>query len=616
MVSRRNFFAIGIIMVITFFLFMFSTAAKEQLNDYETNEYAEEETELLTSDTAYQMDEESGTDETEHTGEAADLLVYIGEDLESGTGEVVYNWGLYMKWNVVCCRSLTAYESAAASGKISTPRLLVIDPDQLDLADEAVSAELEEYVENGINLIFSSLPDVSIIQENEGLQSLLGIKEIVAESTTVAGIHLYEGLLLGGQNIYQETSGEEEYQDMELTFPWYHLDSGTKVYMKGIPEDESVETEEYPVLIWRKSYGSAYVFAVNGTYMEDASGLGILTGMLNETQSYTIYPVINAQNLIVADFPGLADENEEELQELYSQSMSGVLRDIIWPSLASVYEQNNLGISFMMAIQFDYDDDNLPDEEEAVYYMKLINELEGETGLSGFSASDIDIADKLEEDESFWQQILPKYEFTSFYTGELTTQEVKEALEEPLLSKIRTVVENFDTDSDIVGYQAESVTRQKAVVYGYEYTFSSDFRMRSIESALGYTSIIADIGEALYPEDEEYTWEKLSERLAAGVNTYTNKFAVFDGTTVTESDQRIRNFLAMDYSEEREGDQVTLQTGNVDDTVWFILRTHNEVIEDIQGGSYEEIEDNAYLIEADESTVVITLGKSDERYYY
>jgi hypothetical protein len=32
-------------------------------------------------------------------------------------------------------------------------------------------------------------------------------------------------------------------------FPWYLLTSGTKVYMKGIPEEESVDTEEYPVLI-------------------------------------------------------------------------------------------------------------------------------------------------------------------------------------------------------------------------------------------------------------------------------------------------------------------------------------------------------------------------------
>lgn len=36
--------------------------------------------------------------------------------------------------------------------------------------------------------------------------------------------------------------------------------------------------------------------------MEDETGLGILTGMLYETRDYLIYPVVNAQNLIAANF--------------------------------------------------------------------------------------------------------------------------------------------------------------------------------------------------------------------------------------------------------------------------------------------------------------------------
>ena len=42
MVSKRNFFAITIIMAITFFLFQFVNIAKDRWNDYETNSYAED----------------------------------------------------------------------------------------------------------------------------------------------------------------------------------------------------------------------------------------------------------------------------------------------------------------------------------------------------------------------------------------------------------------------------------------------------------------------------------------------------------------------------------------------------------------------------------------------
>ena len=37
MVSRRNFFAITIVMCVVFFLFQFLNVAKEHLNDYESN---------------------------------------------------------------------------------------------------------------------------------------------------------------------------------------------------------------------------------------------------------------------------------------------------------------------------------------------------------------------------------------------------------------------------------------------------------------------------------------------------------------------------------------------------------------------------------------------------
>ncbi|MFQ7768295.1 MAG: hypothetical protein ACLRIL_08510 [Fusicatenibacter saccharivorans] len=71
--------------------------------------------------------------------------------------------------------------------------------------------------------------------------------------------------------------------------------------MKGFPEDQTLKTQDYPVVIWRKNFGTASVFAVNGDYMGDETGLGLLTGMVYETRNYLIYPVVNAQNLDCAE---------------------------------------------------------------------------------------------------------------------------------------------------------------------------------------------------------------------------------------------------------------------------------------------------------------------------
>ena len=54
MVSRRNFFAITIVMGIIFFLFQFSNIAKERWNHYEENSYVTKKEDLPTNRTAYQ----------------------------------------------------------------------------------------------------------------------------------------------------------------------------------------------------------------------------------------------------------------------------------------------------------------------------------------------------------------------------------------------------------------------------------------------------------------------------------------------------------------------------------------------------------------------------------
>ena len=329
MVSKRNFLTITIIMAITFFLFQFLNIAKERWNDYEVNSYVEDTKSLADAGSVY---EASGQE-----------VVYIGKNETDPTGSVVKDWAHYMKKGLTCFASLQEFHEALSDGGEERPQMAVIDPDAVNWEDNQETELLQNFTEEGINLIFCRLPDVKILKGNQALRNLLGIEKIRSERTTVKGIQLYEGFLLGGEMIYQaETKEDEKNQDMDLTFPWFELESGTKVYMKGIPKDDTLKSEEYPVVIWRKSFGNACVFAVNGNYMEDAAGLGILTGMLGEMSDYVIYPVVNAQNLVIANYPGLAEENNETMEKMYSQSVRGVFRDTVWPSLTAIHAKNNL----------------------------------------------------------------------------------------------------------------------------------------------------------------------------------------------------------------------------------------------------------------------------------
>ena len=596
MVSRRNYFSIAAIMLVVLFMFQFTNVALEMWNDYDDNENAVDVASLAMADGVFAPGSLGGEPPW---GTVRSGVAYIG-GAGSAIGEMTANWAAYTKRDFSASPSLAAY----APGP-EVPELIVLDGAGMEWNTSACRT-LMGYAANGANLVFASLPEAAVIQESRDLRELLGVYEVRARRTTVQGIHLYGGFLLGGEVIYQgkDQKENEQRQDLELEIPWYVLDAGTKVYMKGIPE-KTEKVEDHPAVIWRRSLGGAYVFAVNGSYMEDAAGLGILSAMAAEIDSYSVYPVVNAQNMVVANYPSLASENGGVLAQYYSLSMRGLFRDVLWPDITAVYHRGQLGLSCMMSMQFDYSDSRLPDRGQFVYYMKLLNELGAEPGLSAYSVSDTPVTDRLAEDFGFMESSQLEYQFTALYGGGLEEQELTDALGWGGLSNVRTVVAPY-SGSEVIGYQTEQVTRQTAVTDGFAHTYMSDLRVRSLETALAYTSVLVDAARPVYPEGKNDTWDVLSQRLTADVPSAWEDFEVFDATTASQCDGRIRDFLALDYAHSREGDQVSIQHSG-SGTAWFILRSPGKVVESVDGGSARRVEEGAYLIEARESLVTVTL---------
>ncbi|MCI9440788.1 MAG: DUF2194 domain-containing protein [Ruminococcus sp.] len=603
MVSRRNYFAITIVMLVIFFLFQSTGVMTELWNDYEVNSYVKDMDELPGRSGAYLANE---IVEDRISDGSEDLIVYIGREAMEDAVKV---WASYTKKNMESHLSLQEYESTGWKGQNRIPDMLVIDPASIQWEEREELEYLEGCLEAGCNIIFCNMPEVSVIKKDQRIRSLFGIQNVREERAEVDGIHLYDGFLLGGEAVYLASDEKErkKRQDMELTLPWYELEAGTAVYMKGIVEDEGIESEEYPVIIWKKNYRKACVMAVNGTYMEEFGGIGLLSAMSAQMKFYDLYPVVNAQNLVAAGFPILAQENGSQLMKIYSRNMQGVMRDVLWPGIMTVYRENKMGLSCMLAFQMDYADEILPDAKQFRYYMKNFNKEDVEAGISGVDISNTSLDDKLKADDGFVKEVLPDYQFTSFYTGNLQEKEIEAAMDEQALSSVRTVITEDQTDNEIVGYLSEHVTKQKVLANGFSHTYRDDFRVRCVETMLGYTNVLMDIKDAVYPEEEQESWEKLAENLGWNIRNYWKGFQGFQGTTVSESDEHIRRFLALDYTQEREGQEIYLRLSDTQKPVWFVLRTHQEAIDQIKGGSFTELEDDVYLLEIEAAEAVITM---------
>ena len=300
----------------------------------------------------------------------------------------------------------------------------------------------------------------------------------------------------------------------------------------------------------------------------------------------------------------------------YSRSLTMVDRDIVWPELMAVAQRNSLKMTCMLTTQTDYGDEIEPDAELLIYYMKLLQEQEAEAGVSGNRRDASAVSVKVGADSDFLKSVIPEYAILSFYQGNMSGEDLETMLSEDGFSSVRTIYKDFSEQGNLIAYSGDNVTLQSGVNSGFSHTFREDFRQNSILTALGYSSIVLDANRIAFPESDEDSWEKLSERFSSYTNTYWKVSRKFDGTTLAESDARIRRFLALNYTQHREENRIYLDIDPFDKEAWFILRTHGEELTEAQGASFEKLEENAYLVYAYESRVTLSLDGFELYYYY
>ena len=583
MVSKRNFFSITVMMFVLLFLFQFSMVLRDRQNAYDTNINLSRRT----SD-----GNEAWSQETSRTSEyfqEKKNIIFIG-NASGNMGKAVSRWGIYIKQPVYSYDSIAAFEKTEKT----LPQMLILESETYALGENL--AVLEKLEKQGVVIVFGCLEDPKLLTENADLRKFLGIQKIVSEETELTGAKLFEGLLLGGESIYETPEKEEEKkrQDLDLKVPWYQVGSGTKTYMVGLLPEESgkdVENEDLPTLIWRNGMDKGSVFAVVGDYLKDSSASGFLDGMLAEAFPYALYPVVNAQNLSMVDFPVFADENNGEIQKLYSESVTGMVRDIMWPSLISITEQSGMKMTCFVEPQEDYLDEIEPNGVFMEFYLKQMKEQDAEAGLSLQYKAVNSLEDKLERDADFFEKTGSSYIYGAAFADRGELDEIWKLTDSGLLKNISTLTCEYTEDYPVVSYGTDSITLQCSTSDGMNYTYRGDIRMKSIQSALGYTNIMLNMQDIFWPEQETDRWEIMQKQFSSNLLTYWKNFSCFSNTTLSESDARVRSFLKLDYSHSREDDEITLKT--TEPGSWFILRTHGEEIEEIEGGSWEKIEEDA-----------------------
>ena len=592
MISKKNFFTISVMMVVVFFLFMVTGGAKQALSNYEENEYVP--TSWTVSDTS-----------------EADFSLSTGGVLYLGDSQKVLN--RLKEWCYYNQRGLKKLDHGVGyDGTEETLSMLVVDGASLTDKDEDVLLEASE---TGLTLVFATMPSCEYLQEHTNVAQLMGIRAIQKESTSLVGMHLYEGFLLGGEKVYE--LGDEDplyYQDMNLRIPWYILESASKVYMSGYLNKvyKDADVSYTPPIIWRYNTKNGYVYAINNNFMEDLSALGIYTAVESTREEIAIYPVINAKSLVVTNYPTFTEENEEQISELYSRNTTNYLETLVWPTITAVSSYNKMKPGFFISAKLDYDSENGPSEKALHYFMELIRENHGEAGLSLDAYSDISAEEKLSIDLEFFKDTLEDYHFYSCYVGDSDLEEALTLLN-TTGENISLVVSDYNKNQNLIWAQDNVIGVSETTSSQY-YSFTKDFTLKSVETALGYSMASVDASSLVYPKTTASHLQNFTEDYSGTINSLYENFEDFEATSLTETGNRIRNYLNLDYDADvsMEKDRVTITTNTYGEEQFFILKIPDMEIRSISQGEYEELEDGVYLVTTTSSETVIKLKEKDQ----
>lgn len=600
MLSKRVYFTVSSLMMLVLFMFQFSGIIRKKYNNFDENKYAVSEKNDLNNNNVFTV----LTDEDKVVKSISGYIVYIG-DINTKTGNTVYEWCNYTKRNLLVYKTVSQYHRYNEK----YPDAVLIDSDYVNIdSDIDTFSLLTDY---GINLVFCTLPSYSAISENQRFEQLCGISPH-RESVNASGLKLYSGFLLGGEAWYtKENDPDGKFQNMKLTMPWYNTSNATKTYMSAVVESEDgskIDNEDQPAVIWRKSHDHAYVFCINGDYIKDISGIGILTAIMSESKDLDIYPVVDSQSVIVNNFPMFSFENDDAVEKYYLRNTSSLLENVIWPDISNLAESTGARFTFMAAPQINYSDNNLVSVREMDYFFRLFSEISSEAGLTTTRDDATSIDEKLTADAGIFSNYLSNYKFTSIIAR-------KDELENVLSSKNSLIddVNTIVTDSQDYGgtklfsYVNDNVINVECPVTSDKYTYSDDFRQRCFQTALAYTNIEFNMTGVCNPDDEKELWNEEIKSKSTALTSYMKNSKMFTKCSISQADKRIREFMAADYSYKQNSSYVSLDITGAQDMARFIVRLRTGEVENVSGAVCTKVEKGVYLITAQSKHVEMTI---------
>lgn len=525
-------------------------------------------------------------------------VAIISEDINDITTKLLIEWCVYNKF------MYRNYDMLKDLKEMEEYDVIIFGDYPIGSDDTEI---LSEYAALNTTMIFTKLPPYQTILSDRALADFFGIQRAVKENIVADGIKIFSDFMISKERIYYQGDYYGYEDDTFINVPYYQLRPGYEVYSVGLLDDQEelgIEHRHLPPLLWRTYTGQSFVFVINSEVFRGMSMLGVLTAFMAQRDKHYIYPIVNAQTISLVNYPYLSDENYDTMATIYSRSAEALSRDILWPNIIQVLKNYGDSYSFFASPQLDYKDAIGSKGDYFEFYLREINKLSGSLGLSLGQVSDSSLSNILEQNDLYFTRTKPQYNFTALFAAEFNNEEIVRVLSHKLLRNISLIMSDYKEGDSLISFVDDDVLSVKFHLNGSRHETLDDIQMITILNALGLANMKMDIGPVIYPKDSFDQWNNLS-LIWSKQKTYYKDFTRLDMVNVYEMEKRIRRFLALDFIYEYDNSTIDIDIDCFDEEAYFILITHNSIIDYIENGEAVAIRDKAYLIKATDSNVRI-----------
>lgn len=487
---------------------------------------------------------------------------------------------------------------------------------------ESQAQKLIDWAEDGGRVLFAIRPDPS--PTFSSIYRKLGILSKIGNLIDVSGVNFTSELFPGTKGI---SLGSEFINHNSIPV---QLEENSIVHM--------VSADEYALpIMWESNYGKGRFVVLNSDQFNNKSSRGVICAAYSLLKDISIYPVINSAVFFIDDFPSPIPQGESELiTQQFGRDLQSFYINIWWPDMQGFARK--YGIKYTGVIIVTYEEEVeppfniLPDVETFNYFGSSLLSGGGEIGLHGYNHvplcleesgynqklgypvwySENDMRNALTELYLFAESLFPDQPMNTYVPpSNMLCPQTREWLNEALPS-IKIIASVYLQDPDIPEYYQEFEEASDGIIELPRIVAGFDVNEFMHWTAINEIFIHYIHTHFVHPDDlidsersGGQTWTTLRDKLNEYLLWLYISAPEIRNMTSREAAMAVQRFYRLELDTYIENDiyQITLE--NFYDEAWLLMRSL-KTPRTIEGGSFSEVSENLFLVQAQQPKVSIS----------